>query len=288
MKMPTRVCLDRQGNSYILDSPSSCILKFNPNGDFIEQIGRPGQGPGELSFPSLFLISGDSLVVDDVRNGRLQYLDLDGRFLRSYRTFEGYYSFAVSQEGHFYVAPRRLPYKEGPLIKEVSADGYLISSFGTRPLEPKDSTSFDGVTIDVNTKGEIFVAFRLLALVRRYSAAGQLICEYRLNQGMMGLREKFNLELRDSRKPPKDKRYFVVIESLKATEDGFYVLANGSPCLGILKYDNSGNLKKSYFWDEDWAYYARDFAVWNTGKDEVFYVVQISPDYCIDVLAKIH
>jgi hypothetical protein len=284
MKTPTRVCLDRFGNSYVLDSPSSCIFKFNAQGDFVKQLGRGGQGPGEFSFPSLFLVSDNTIIVDDVRNGRLQYLDLEGNYLRSFKTFEGYYSLSISNAGHLIAAPRRSPFNNSPLVKILSEDGILLFSFGNHPVGLGDSTSFDSVAIDVNTNGEVFVAFRLLALVQRYSASGRLVREYKINHSFMEKREKYNLTLRGSTKAARDKRYYVVIESLKATEEGFYILINNSPCLEILEFDDLGNQKRSFFWDEDWSYYARDFAVRNANGEELFYVVQISPDYCIDVL----
>jgi hypothetical protein len=283
---PTRVCLDRVGNTYVLDSPAHCIFKFAAQADSVKQFGRGGQGPGEFNFPNLFLVFGNTIIVNDVRNGRLQYLDLDGNYLRSFRAFEGYYSMSISNEGQLYVAPRRSLFKDSPLIRVLAENGALVSSFGNRPVPLGDSTAFDSVVIDVNTNGEVFVAFRLLARVQRYSASGHLVREYKFDHDFMAKREKYNLSLRNSTKAARDKVYYVVIESLKVIEGGFYVLLNNSPCLEILEFDDLGNQKGSFFWDGDNSYYARDFAVRTADPEKLFYIVQISPDYCIDVFGK--
>lgn len=283
MKTPTRISLDHFGNTYVLDPPSNCIFKFSAQGTFIKHLGRGGQGPGEFSFPSLIYVSNDSLVIEDIRNGRIQYLDLEGNFLRSFKIFEGYYSFCALRNGHIYAAPRRSTFKESPLLKRISEDGVLISSFGTFPFSITGATAFNSVVIDVNTKGEVFVAYRLLALVQQYSASGQLLREINLNSGNMRTREKYNLKTRKLNKSDREKKYYIVIESLKATESGFSIIINNSPCFLILEYDDLGKQKRCFYWDEDWSYYARDFAIRSIGGEELFYVVQMFPESCIDV-----
>lgn len=286
MKMPARVNLDSWGNIYVLDPPSGSILKFSEQGSFIKRLGREGQGPGEFLFPGLFNICDNTMIVNDVRNGRVQYMDLDGNYLSSFRTFEGFYSLSNNDEGRIFVAPRRAFVENRPLIKVLSKDGNLIKTFGTHPIGLGDSSAFDSVVIDVNRNGDVFVAFRLLALVRLYSAAGQLVRELKINHEIMERRQEYNLSLRRSTKASREKRYFVVIESLKATENGFYLLINSSPCLEILKIDLQGKQQRIYYWDEDRSYYARDFAVRTSGNEEMFYLVQVSPDYRIDVFSQ--
>ena len=41
---------DEAGNLYLLDSPARVVV-VNPGGNFLGQIGRPGEGPGEFRKP---------------------------------------------------------------------------------------------------------------------------------------------------------------------------------------------------------------------------------------------
>jgi len=62
---------DPQGNIYVDDMSNGRVQVFNPQGDFLRTIGRPGQGPGEFENPTLIRFGG--------REGRLHVMD---RYLR--------------------------------------------------------------------------------------------------------------------------------------------------------------------------------------------------------------
>lgn len=52
----------QQGEIYILDSIRNCILVFSQEGEFIQKIGRYGEGPGEFNLPSNLVITGDGSI----------------------------------------------------------------------------------------------------------------------------------------------------------------------------------------------------------------------------------
>lgn len=56
------VAFDDDANLYVLDADAR-VLKFGPDGEFIAQIGRKGQGPGEINLPLAMVVSGDGSVV---------------------------------------------------------------------------------------------------------------------------------------------------------------------------------------------------------------------------------
>lgn len=50
IQQPTSCDVDDDGNCYILDLGASVIFVWNSDGSFSHTIGKPGEGPGELSF----------------------------------------------------------------------------------------------------------------------------------------------------------------------------------------------------------------------------------------------
>lgn len=56
------VAFDDDTNLYVLDADAR-VLKFGPDGDFLAQIGRKGQGPGEINLPLAMVVGGDGTVV---------------------------------------------------------------------------------------------------------------------------------------------------------------------------------------------------------------------------------
>lgn len=82
----------QQGEIYILDSIRNCILAFSQTGEFIQQIGRYGEGPGEFNSPSGLVITGDgSICVDNNKqwcrfNNEWEYLD--SKLLESFTIFQ--------------------------------------------------------------------------------------------------------------------------------------------------------------------------------------------------------
>ncbi|HPF60943.1 MAG: 6-bladed beta-propeller [Gemmatimonadetes bacterium] len=59
---------------------------YDRDGRFVRLIGRAGGGTGEYLMPSALAITGDTLVVNDARQGRVLLYSLSGRFLNSFFT----------------------------------------------------------------------------------------------------------------------------------------------------------------------------------------------------------
>lgn len=73
------LAVDDAGRIYVLDSMAREIRIFDPDGRFVSAFGQAGSGPGELNSPSAVLIGrGDTILVPDVRNGRVQRFLPDG------------------------------------------------------------------------------------------------------------------------------------------------------------------------------------------------------------------
>ncbi len=81
-----KLCVDKQGNFYILDQEgTNTIYKFNSTGQFIQTIGTKGKGPQEYLTISDFIIYQDSLLdIYDGELGKHLLFDLKGNYLKEY------------------------------------------------------------------------------------------------------------------------------------------------------------------------------------------------------------
>ena len=92
----------RDGTLLVLDAGSHSLHIIDPEGRHLRTVGRMGSGPGEFSSPSSLAVLGDTILVVDSRNGRLQSIALDGTPLAS-RSLPPGYPPAVAAAGWFVV-----------------------------------------------------------------------------------------------------------------------------------------------------------------------------------------
>jgi hypothetical protein len=85
-----QVLFDPQDNLYVLDRGNQRVLVFDRAGAFVRQIGKKGDGPGELQLPmGMALTAGGTLAVLDLGHRNLSLFGRDGRYLRSVPLGEG-------------------------------------------------------------------------------------------------------------------------------------------------------------------------------------------------------
>lgn len=73
------LALDGDGNVYVLDLGARKIRVFDSTGVPLRTIGREGRGPAEFLSPYSLAWTGDTLVVFDPGNGRLELVTRDGQ-----------------------------------------------------------------------------------------------------------------------------------------------------------------------------------------------------------------
>ncbi len=111
---------------YVLDGQEKRIAIYEPNGAFVSQFGREGEGPGEFKNPNRLTWKGDTLVVWDWRLRRLSYFDLLGNLIRDERPELPFGA------GHFVFRPDgRLWAQRGPAYfmpprPDVDGIGWLV------------------------------------------------------------------------------------------------------------------------------------------------------------------
>jgi hypothetical protein len=93
------IAVDSQGNLYVLDSGNHRIQKFNKDGNYLQTIGRKGQGPGEFMRPyDIFLDERGNIYVSEGR--RMNLFDPKGNSIKSFVINSFIMGFSVGSEGN--------------------------------------------------------------------------------------------------------------------------------------------------------------------------------------------
>jgi peptidylamidoglycolate lyase len=87
---PTDIAFAADGNVYISDGyGNSRIAKFSPDGKFLFDWGKKGQGPGEFDLPHSVVVDAQGRVyVADRNNLRIQVFDAHGKFIAQWKSDE--------------------------------------------------------------------------------------------------------------------------------------------------------------------------------------------------------
>jgi len=111
---PTAPRIAPDGSIFLMDI--SRLMRFSPDGAFLANLIKPGQGPGEIESPGGYLVEGDSVFVSDNAVNKVVRMTLDGRFLDE-RRLENYGH--VLTRGWFVGALVDLPKTQGVLSDAV-------------------------------------------------------------------------------------------------------------------------------------------------------------------------
>ena len=85
--------IDKSGNIYICDSWSSGqrahLLKFSPDGKFIRDLYKQGEGPGEIQSAYDFSLNGSEVFVYDYMKRKIIVMDNEGYFQTEFKITSG-------------------------------------------------------------------------------------------------------------------------------------------------------------------------------------------------------
>lgn len=81
---PQAFASDAEGNTYVLDMGVKAIYRWDKLGKFIDKIGGPGQGPGEMNFSDrwgMLAVKDQHILVFDEQ--RIHFWNLQGEYLKT-------------------------------------------------------------------------------------------------------------------------------------------------------------------------------------------------------------
>ena len=140
-----KIIADNYGRIYALDNKAARIQVYNKNGEYVETIGRKGQGPGEFSVPFNFFMDENGIIfLLDTMARKIIIFSNDWKYLKSI-------SFNEIPRSHFFVD------KSGNIF------------FSTLASEPKGNMYINFIKWDPkeNMKRKIFSDFFLKMIISR-------------------------------------------------------------------------------------------------------------------------
>ncbi len=142
---PETITVDRLGNITVFDRQVPIIRQYDSLGNYVRDIGRGGDGPGEYrDVRGMPVFDDGRLLVWDISNARATFYDAEGAYLESHPHHilgapGGRIFFVAGDSGKYHVQIRALngkpshppeSYREWPtLMFEVSPTGEAIRSF---------------------------------------------------------------------------------------------------------------------------------------------------------------
>ncbi len=181
---PAAVAVDAQGNVYVTEVGSHRILKFDPQGNFIAQVGSRGEGRGRFNEPwGIAVDAQGNVYVADTWNNRIQKFNPDLKFLLAWGQpassldnpevdhFWGPRDVAVDAQGNVWVA-------DGGTnrVLKFTAEGQFLEAFGGKGSDPGQFVEPNAIEIAPN--GDVLVADLGNRRVQRFDPAFGFLAEY--------------------------------------------------------------------------------------------------------------
>ncbi len=154
----TDVAFGPNGRVFVSDGYCNArVIEYDAGGKRIRQWGRSGAGPGEFELVhAIALGPRGNLYVADRENGRLQWFDLEGRFLGQWKFGGQLYSVAFSEAGELYVGthPKGVPLDaEFEVVKLDPVSGRMLGRIPVRAHEL--AVGPDGTLFPATRSGEL-------------------------------------------------------------------------------------------------------------------------------------
>lgn len=277
---------DRDDNIYVIEKKQSIILKFNKDGKFLKKIGSRGQGPGDLLEPrDVKFDSEGNIVILEGGNRRIQFLNSEGQYIKSFKIFKSYRAFEIYKGNIFLTTFEKI--KEGKLIDVIDMKGgfkvSIVDQLDLGDIVEKQWQSIPiGNLISINAKGEIFTAWEIFSEIHKYSSNGKFLNKMKIQYPKIIDKSRYNYKL--LKNPSDSSGYKVITKGIQVKEegDGFYFFTP-KPGIEILECSDSGEII-NVFWANDpersnfW-----DFVVIEDKNMISFYLLQVYPDNIVNV-----
>ncbi len=268
---PNDIAISEEGFIYILDSNDNNIKIFTEEGDFVDCIGRWGQGPGEFDRPWALSILKGFLYVADAKNKRVQVLTKEGEYIRSYKVPVEYgRGIAFDSDGNVYLNTQG--FRSPKLISVYDSQGEKTEQIGK--LEGHSIKGYDFLLIKKQIKQKkipehlkndllliihknniLWAIHRSLDKFKKFSIKGELLSEHQIKaKEYQSIYQTF-LEKNKSEKRQSAYWPLCYVNDLALDKDGsLYILLNEPSVMTIYVYDHKGRFKRKLIGVKDNIY----------------------------------
>lgn len=181
---PAGLTIDSAGNLYVTEVANHRVQKFDPEGNFVAQVGGKGESNGRFNEPwGVATDAEGNVYVADTFNHRIQKFDANLNFLLAWGkpatsldnpepdAFWGPRDVAVDGNGDIWITDGGT----GRVVK-YGPDGRFIEAFGGMGDAPGQFV--EPVGIEITAEGDILVADSGNRRVQRFDAAFHFLAEY--------------------------------------------------------------------------------------------------------------
>jgi hypothetical protein len=277
----SRIQVDAGGQIYALEERSGVVRVFGPAGEPLRRLETRGRSAGRAATPPV-LAPEATLILQDTEALDLLFYDLGGRRLRKIPV-PALHDFALDRQGRFFTAPY-VRDKKDPVIEAYDEKGKKIRGFGRALAFSHSLGTLNARRLAVLPGGEIAVAFAYLPVLRLYSARGDLLVEYPVENDIIKAKETINLKaIGEGIADPGRRGLGVkILYGVRALGESLFLLSN-YPRLEILEMDKSGKVLATSWKDSDEVMMPEDFAVAEKDGERLFFVLRSLPANGIDV-----
>lgn len=268
---PNHMWVGPANNILVTDVRENAVVQIDPNGDTARKIGQFGSGPGDFAQP--LYIGTDrrgNIFVYEGGNQRVQILDKEGNYIRSFKTYRPCYSMDVDNDGLVYLCFLN-DNINSPLINVFSSWGQEVTQFGAR-IDAGEVGSFNNICIRV-TDRHVWVAWRTYPIIRKYTKSGEMISEIIVNYGRL---QELGTANRLAKRSDRAIRYWKIINDIDVAADDVYILRT-YPRLVILRIDPAGHAKNVYWSEIPFGYIAPAFKVLHKNGKPIMLVLETYP-----------
>jgi 6-bladed beta-propeller len=288
LRKPSALSVDPLGNIYVVDSGQNKILVFSKKGELLRNIGRSGQGPGDLLAPEKICFDeANTLYVYESANGRIQLFNNKGEFIKGFKVYK--YIQALKARGNNVYCACRQQVPNNPLIEILDLDGRIVGMIGSDEridnIDAYRRKSLDFKRFDISDSGQIWFAWEYFSWIQGYSLDGGYLGVIDLSVSKLAEWSRQNLNA-FFKAPTKPALYRSVIFALRAKGDFLYLLSSSEDGAEVTLYSLSR--RKSFVYKltppakGEFRYY-KDFDLIIEDGDLMFFLLQVSPENCIDV-----